>query len=242
MTGRVSLDAVIFDWGGTLTPWDSIDPVDPWRAYTSLYCPADPEPLARLIAEVEGERWAAQRRSAGHLGTGPLDDLLAHCGVDTASTAHQEALLAYVQWWEPLTVADSQAAPLLVALRQRGLLIGVLSNTQWPVGFHDDVLVRDGLRHLIDGAVFSSELPVGKPHPDAFHAALSSLGLDDPARAVFVGDRPYDDVHGAQSVGMRAILLQHGNLDATELVDVDGEPDAVVGELADVLDVIDGWL
>ena len=67
--------------------------------------------------------------------------------------------------------------------------IGVLSNTLWPRTHHEAVFARDGLLELIDGAVYSSELPVGKPHEDAFVAALRAVGVDDPARAVFVGDR-----------------------------------------------------
>ena len=58
---------------------------------------------------------------------------------------------------------------------------------------------------LIDGAVYTSEIPWTKPHPEAFRAAMKTIGVTDPAECVFVGDRPYDDVHGAKSAGMRAV-------------------------------------
>ena len=76
-----------------------------------------------------------------------------------------------------------------------------------------------------------------KPHPSAFGAALDALGLDDPARAVFVGDRPFDDIHGARQVGMRAVAAAQ----TVRSRDNDVEPDAVIRQLSELLDVIDGW-
>ena len=35
-----------------------------------------------------------------------------------------------------------------------------------------------------------------KPHPSVFHEALAAVGVGDASRAVFVGDRPYDDIYG----------------------------------------------
>ena len=66
-------------------------------------------------------------------------------------------------------------------------------------------------------------------------------GSTDPARAVYVGDRAFEDVHGAQSVGMRAILLPHSNIPAYQQVPLEVVPDAVVTRLGGVLDVVDGW-
>ena len=59
-----------------------------------------------------------------------------------------------------------------------------------------------------------------------------------PARAVFVGDRRYDDVFGAQSAGMRAVLVRPG----PENDDYDVSPDAEVIALSELVGVVDGWL
>jgi len=236
---RRTVEAVIFDWGGTLTPWFPIDPLEPWLAYARGA--GHDEALARRVLAAEEARWAAQRTSGGAHGTGPLAELFDECGVDTDTEAHRRGLAEYLRWWEPLTVSRPEAADVLVAIRDRGIRVGVLSNTQWPAGHHDAVLERDGLRHLVDGAVYTSELPVGKPHPDAFLAALAAVGVADPAAAVFVGDRPYDDVHGAQSVGMRGVLVDHGSHVAHELVDTDSEPDGVITSLTELLGLLDGW-
>jgi len=38
--GAVTIDAVIFDWGGTLTPWHTIDHVALWQAACAPHFPA----------------------------------------------------------------------------------------------------------------------------------------------------------------------------------------------------------
>jgi putative hydrolase of the HAD superfamily len=99
------------------------------------------------------------------------------------------------------------------------------------------VFRRDGVLDLIDGAVYSSEIPWTKPHPQAFRAAMAAVGVDDPAACVFVGDRPYDDVHGAKRAGMRAVLIPHSAVPPFEEV----TPDAVISRLADLPAQLDAW-
>lgn len=235
------VQAVIFDWGGTLTPWHDVDLTAAWYAYTSVYDPRRAATLAAELFAAEIQRWQAQHVSAGTEGAGRLEQVLRDCGIDTASGRHFAAMAAYLEFWDPHTAADPDAIPLLTALRERGIRVGVLSNTLWPRAHHEQVFERDGLLPLIDGAVYSSELPVGKPHQDAFRAALAAVGVDDPGRAVFVGDRPWDDVHGAQQVGMRAILVPHSDIPVDQRGPTEGRPDGIAHRLLDVLDLVDAW-
>ena len=233
--------AVIFDWGGTLTPWHDVDLTAAWYAYTSVYDPRRAASLAAELFAAEIERWQMQHHSAGGAGAGRLDQVLLDCGIDITSGRHHAAMAAYLEFWDPHTHADPDAVPLLEALRARAIRVGVLSNTLWPRDHHEAVFERDGLLHLIDGAVYSSELPVGKPHQDAFITALDAVGVTDPSRAVFVGDRAWDDVHGAQQVGMRAILVPHSDIPDEQRGPVEGTPDAIVHRLGEVLDHVDRW-
>ncbi|HEX6888306.1 MAG TPA: HAD family hydrolase [Candidatus Nanopelagicales bacterium] len=235
------VEAVIFDWGGTLTPWHDVDLTAAWYAYSSIYDPRRAASLAAELFAAEIERWQAQHASAGVAGAGRLEQVLLDCGIDLHSGRHHAALAAYLEFWDPHTHADPDAVPLLRALRERGIRVGVLSNTLWPRTHHEAVFERDGLLALIDGAVYSSELPVGKPHQDAFQAAMAAVGVTDPARVVFVGDRAWDDVHGAQQAGMRAILVPHSSIPAEQRGPVEGTPDAVVGRLGEVLHHVDAW-
>ena len=58
---------------------------------------------------------------------------------------------------------------------------------------------------------------------------------------MYVGDRPYEDVHGAQRAGLRAVLVPHSDIPVAQRVPVDVRPDAVVDRLRDLLDVVDAW-
>jgi putative hydrolase of the HAD superfamily len=66
---------------------------------------------------------------------------------------------------------------------------------------------------------------------------MKTIGVTDPATCVFVGDRPYDDVHGAKSAGMRAVLVPNSDVPAFEA----GVPDAVVTRLAELIEHLDRW-
>jgi HAD superfamily hydrolase (TIGR01509 family) len=224
----VGVAAVIFDWGGTLTPWHSIEPHGPW---SRVVADAD---VARRLALAEDEIW---RRARDDHRSGTLDDVFASVGIDPTP----EMRAAISNWWEPHTLTDPAARPLFEALRARNIKIGVLSNTIWSRQEHERIFIRDGLLDLIDGAVYSSEIEWTKPHPAAFRAALDAVGVDRPAEAVFVGDRPFDDIHGAQSAGMRAVLIPHSDIPEAQRGPVAGRPDAVIDRLADLLALVDEW-
>jgi putative hydrolase of the HAD superfamily len=229
---------VVFDWGGTVTPWHTIDHREQWRAYTEVYDPARADELAGLLVAAEDAVW---RRARDHQHSGALDDVIRSAGIAPEGERHERALAAYHAYWEPHTYADPDAVPLFTALRERGVKVGILSNTLWTRAHHESVFARDGLLDLIDGAVYSSEIDVTKPHPEAFRAALAAVGADDPSGCVFVGDRPFDDIHGAKQVGMRAVLVPHSAIPSEQRGHVEGEPDAVVDRLGDVLRHVDAW-
>ena len=236
-----SVEAVLFDWGGTLTPWHSIDLVAQWYPYAQVYDAVRAAELARRLYDAEESLWRRQRETAGAAGTGHLLHVFELAGVDVASPRHAAAMEAYLESWDPHTHTDPDVVPLFRALHADGLKVGVLSNTMWPREHHERVFARDGVLDLIDGAVYTSETPSGKPHADAFLAAMAAVGVADPSRVVFVGDRPWDDVHGAQLVGMRAILVPHSDIPVHQQVPVDVTPDAVVHRLAEVADVVRRW-
>jgi putative hydrolase of the HAD superfamily len=220
--------AVLFDWGGTLTPWHTVEPSEAWLAAVG-----DPDLAARLH-DAEQDAWSRARdehRSA------TLAEVFAAAGVEHT----EEMLTAFHEWWEPHTYLDPDVPDLFAALRERDIRIGVLSNTIWPRAEHERIFDRDRVLSLIDGAVYTSEIPWTKPHPDAFRAALAAVGVDDPARAVFVGDRLFDDIHGAKAVGMRAVLVPHSAIPPAQHGPVSGEPDAVVQRLSDLIEIIDAW-
>jgi len=235
------VEAVVFDWGGTLTPWHDIDLHAQWYAYAEVYDPPNASTLARELAEAEVGRWRRQQESSGAISTGALEALFTDRGIDVTSARHLRALGSYLDFWAPHTLADPDAAGLLTALRAMGLRIGVLSNTMWPRGHHEEVFARDDLLGLIDAACYTSEMQVAKPHSEAFAAIASALEVS-PGSCVFVGDRLWDDILGAQQAGMRAVWIPHSIIPDEQVPDGSAVPDAVAHRLGDVLGIVTGWL
>jgi putative hydrolase of the HAD superfamily len=227
----MAVKAVIFDWGGTLTPWHSVDHAAVWRDVCALHFAEElAERNAAAIRAAEWELWRVAERDHR---SATMEHVFERAGV--APTA--AFLASYALAWEPHTFTDPDVPGLFARLRAAGIRIGVLSNTMWPRTMHEQVFVRDGVLDLIDGAVYSSEIEWTKPHPEAFRAAMAAVGVTDPAACVFVGDRPYDDVYGAKRAGMRAVLVP--NSDVPECPDA--EPDAVIGRLADLSPLLEAW-
>jgi putative hydrolase of the HAD superfamily len=227
----MAVQAVIFDWGGTLTPWHTIDHEALWLDVCARHYPA--AQAARLAAAArlaEAELWQLAEQAKQ---SATLDEVFSRAGV-AASAA---VLASYYEAWEPHTLTDPDVAPLLAGLRDRGIRVGVLSNTMWPRDAHERIFTRDKILDLIDGAVYSSEIPWVKPHPEAFRAAMTALGVTDPASCVFVGDRPYDDVHGAKSAGMRAVLIPNSSVPGF----AGATPDAVITRLSELPAYLDTW-
>ncbi len=232
------VDAVIFDWGGTLTPWHTVDLAEQWRVYASAYDSGSGEEIAAALRDAEAEAWRLAREE--HRST-TLDAVIRSVGLEPTGPAHARGLQAYRQFWEPHTFTDDDVIPLLSALRERGVAVGVLSNTIWSRTEHEEVFRRDGVFDLIDAGVYTSEIEWTKPHPEAFLIAMDAVRVADPRRCVFVGDRLFDDIYGARAVGMRAVLLPHSMIPDDQRGPLDGEPDEVIGRLADLLPLVDDW-
>jgi len=240
--GQPPIQAVIFDWGGTLTPWHTIDFVEQWRIYARHYADHHPSEQADVIAErilaAERRAWA---RLKGDGGSARITEVLEAAGVRTDHPGHPAAQAAYEEFWEPHTYIDPDVPLLFAGLHERGLRVGVLSNTIWTREYHERIFARDGVLHLLDGAVYTSEIAHAKPHREAFRAAMLAVGVSDPAACVYVGDRAYEDVHGAQRAGMRAVLVPHSDIPPDQQVPVDVRPDGVAHRLLDILELVDGW-
>jgi putative hydrolase of the HAD superfamily len=231
-------EAVIFDWGGTLTRWHDIDFHAEGRALATAVIGAEhhsedevTERLLRAGDVIWGRSRDAQRSAR-------IEDLFDEAGLD-----HDPELLgAYREFWEPHTQTDPGVEPLWRRLRDLGLRVGVLSNTIWPRAWHREFFERDGVLDLIDGDVYSSEIAWTKPAPEAFAAARAAVGVEDPAACVYVGDRLFEDVWGPQQVGMRTVYVPHSTIPPAQLGHSEGEPDATVHDLAEIGDVLETWL
>jgi putative hydrolase of the HAD superfamily len=229
----MDLDAVIFDWGGTLTRWHDVD----FHAETLALAAAvttvehDPEQARAALHEAGQVVWG---RSRDRQQSATIADLFTEAGLEH----DPELLAAYREFWEPHTATDPEVRPLFERLRADGVRIGVLSNTIWPREWHVDFLERDGVYELVDGDVYTSEIPWTKPSPHAFRAAMDAVGATDPDRCVYVGDRLFDDVWGAQQAGMRAVHIPLSAIPSGQVGHSEGTPDAVIHALSELPGVL----
>jgi putative hydrolase of the HAD superfamily len=233
----MSVDAVVFDWGGTLSVWAEVDMVDMWRLAARHLAPDREDELTAKLVAVEEASFA--RIPVDQRAT-TLSSLLAlasaELGLDVTEAVLEEAALHHLDSWTPHVRHHDDAQATLKALRDKGIRLGLLSNTHWPRAFHEHFLARDGLDGLIDVRCYTSEMTFTKPHPDAFAEVLDGLGVTDPSTAVFVGDRLHDDVWGSKHAGLKGVWMRSPH---TPRYDV--EPDAVIDSLTELIDIVDKW-
>ena len=233
----MAVEAVVFDWGGTLATYADIEMIDMWRLAARHLAPnREDEVCARLVAveEASWQRIPVDQRSTTLAGL--LAAASADLGLDVAEAVLEEAALHHLDSWTPHVRHDPDAASALAALRGLGLGLGLLSNTHWPRAFHEHFLERDGLAPLLDVRCYTSELPFTKPHPHAFLTVLDQLGVSDPSAVVFVGDRPYDDIFGARRLGMRTVLRPNPLVPDYEVA-----PDATIDGLHELVELVTAW-
>ncbi|MFI6857615.1 HAD family hydrolase [Streptomyces sp. NPDC050416] len=139
-------------------------------------------------------------------------------GRDLSSERHRRAMWG---WWEQvdflrgaeeaayreLTAPDAwvpypDTEPVLRALHQRGMRVGIVSDFAWDLRSH---LAHHGLDALIDTCVISYEQGREKPDPQLFLKACAGLGVD-PRATLMVGDNPVRD-GGAAACGLRTYIL-----------------------------------
>ncbi len=203
------LEAVLFDWGDTLMQFAyspelvaaghhaglaAIGRADlPQADAVTEHFREEYEPLfwaPGTIEEIEYPQLV--RRLLGEFDVAIGDDEL-----DRFLEAEHRA-------WDPARVLAAHTHPLLEALRALRLKLGLVSNAFDPGWLLHRDLEQMGLAQRLDFSVFSSEVGLRKPHPAIFERALEALGVE-PERALFVGDRLFEDVRGAAEVGMTTV-------------------------------------
>jgi|TARA_B100001971_G_scaffold156390_1_gene145945 putative hydrolase of the HAD superfamily len=121
--------------------------------------------------------------------------------------------------------------PALRQLHERGLRLGLISNTHRCLNAFQSHFDLD---MFIAGAVSSSDHGFMKPHPSIFEAALLEVGVSAD-EALMVGDSISHDVDGALRLGMQAVLLARSGQTDAPVEDV-----PVIASLSELPAVIDG--
>jgi FMN phosphatase YigB (HAD superfamily) len=101
----------------------------------------------------------------------------------------------------------------LTALKQRGYILGVVTNRHYGgKPFHEDLRIMGMLDYFeYHHMAISADLGIRKPHPDIFMYALSRLNVL-PEEAAMVGDSLKADIAGAKMLNMLAIWKPKASL------------------------------
>ena len=119
--------------------------------------------------------------------------------------------------------------PVLHALVQRGIKLGLISNSHRSLSAFEEHFQLGG---LIAAAVSSSDHGYLKPHPSIFEAALSLAGVEA-AESLMVGDSVAHDIEGARRAGIRSVLVHRSDEPVTAPLDV-----PVIRDLSELLRLV----
>jgi putative hydrolase of the HAD superfamily len=150
---------------------------------------------------------------------------------------HDDFLPMANHFYAPLREAsrvDPQAHAVLADCRQRGLQLGIISNTMVPAVVLDDHLQREGLRDYFAARVYSCDVGYRKPRRAIFRLALQRLGVAA-RESLFVGDSFCADVVGANRAGMVSVWRSADGRGRGWFA----SPDFVIAELREVHAVLD---
>jgi len=164
-----------------------------------------------------------------------LCNLLDGMNLDTSNLDRNTLL--NVTGWEPWPGVDvfPDTISVLNELRERQYKIGLLTNSFLPMWMRDRELEAYELIDYFDARLTAAEVGFVKPHPNIYHALLNMLGITAD-QAVFVGDRPKNDIAGANAVGLVSVLMDPPHVER----DLEGHiPDYTISCLSELLPILD---
>ena len=199
--------AVLFDAGDTLIRLSGSGEKLLYRAAAALGVDRlDPEEVAEVWRRVLDRSGTAEELAKGRdlsnvrhreVWTALYDD--AGCQrLAPGLSGELYALTVSAESWE----AFPDTLPTLAAVRDRGLRIGVASDTGFDLR---PAMDRLGLSPFLDTVVMSFEYGVCKPATTVFLTACDQMRVR-PERTLMVGDNPLTDA-GAVAAGMYVFLL-----------------------------------
>jgi putative hydrolase of the HAD superfamily len=210
------IKAVFFDLYNTLLTYDPPREVIEARILQDFGIEASPEALLRPI--LTADEFIYQEHARSSISKRSKEETMAlytqYHGIvlqEAGLAASQEVILGILGKWMSFDlkmVLYDDVVPALTNLKERGLILGLISNVDRDIA---PLYQRLGLSDWLKVMVTSQEVGFNKPQPEIFLAALKEAGVKPP-EAIYVGDQYQIDVVGANGVGMRGILLDRNSL------------------------------
>jgi FMN phosphatase YigB (HAD superfamily) len=227
---------ILFDLGGTL--WISKDErlmlvserIANLRAVlelfrftgTGIYSNIDVDELGRLVRKSFEKEIRVRTRQLVEFEPDfalATMDALQQIGIPDVSRELGEAVYEALRVRTPdIRVLFDDALSTLAALKERGYLLGVVSNRHYGgVPFQVDLRTMGLLDYFdLQHMAISADLGIRKPNPDIFLHALNSLHVP-PEEAAMVGDSLRGDITGAKRLDILAVWKPKASLRADAL-------------------------
>lgn len=161
---------------------------------------------------VQWDEFNTKRQQLVALGPNPeasiKDTLTFYCAnTEEADALWHEARQSYAEMRRPRPFGNllDGITPVLEDLK-RDYKLGIIANQHPPVA---QAIENYGIRPLFDVVVISEEVNLFKPDPAIFQYGLNAAGIDA-KHALFVGDRPDNDIRPAKALGMRTVRFRRG--------------------------------
>jgi FMN phosphatase YigB (HAD superfamily) len=218
------IEAVIFDLDDTLISWS--EPTVEWEVFhlgrveqihkylvANGYTLPETKEFHEFIRDRIRQTWDDARGiwtipSMGEI----MRQILLDLNVDVTQV-DMRALLEIYNWGVfPGVIPFEDTHDVLEELRHRKYKIGLVTNSIFPMWMRDVELEEYDLIKFLDARITSGDIGYLKPHPQIYEKILEMLDVS-PERAVFVGDRPRNDIAGANEVGLISVLMAPPHLE-----------------------------
>lgn len=177
------MDAIVFDWDGTLV--DSFEPL--YRSNIAVLASYGINVDEATYRRVYSPDWKRM-----YVGLG-----VPEASIDEAAERWREAYGLGAG-----ATAFPGVVNALSRLAASGLRLGLVTAGDRRVVAEQARLFD--LDRFLSVRIYADDLPFSKPHPEPLRHVLAGLGIDDPARATYVGDVP-DDMRMARAAGSAAV-------------------------------------
>jgi HAD superfamily hydrolase (TIGR01549 family) len=194
---------VLFDHYGTIADLE-VQENDPrlWKSLARLFDDPDPAQLRSRFLQICMEE--ASKHGEGNILPGVFARMLIRNGEHPSEARIRGFANAFRELSITQLVLRPYTMPILNLLRERGIRICLVSNTESILTEYDIGRLR--LADAFDAIVLSSDLKLAKPEPEIVDVALRRVGS---ARrdAVMVGDTWATDVEAGLAAGIPVVFL-----------------------------------
>lgn len=173
--------------------------------YTNHISDEDYHKAKRAASKHFHQIWLNQQRTPSIQEL--LGGILDHLQIPATEQEQQHLITTFEESLREGPPSISDGAKEVIPKLAKHHALALISDTMYSPGrVIREFLQEEGLGNYFQSFVFSDEIGVSKPHPKAYHQALSQTN-SNADQSWHIGDLIQTDVTGAKEVGMQAILF-----------------------------------